>query len=281
MATFVNGKWVYDSNDRFDVVTGKPLGQVQGATTDLPEFGAGGRGENLDQNAAISNEAMDRGVPVSEIGNYQNDLGYRIPAPSYLSREESAGVSQSYGLQGISKPGEYAGLTRAEANAKASQKQQQLKSQTSQNTSYAYNPQTISGFNSKINELKARVDETNNYAWDNPQQKKDNNTALIRSYGDQLAGLFGSQEDFVSAMQNPDTQQALQKFQSIGGNPSDIASKISQSPVADGGIPSPYQEDGSQTTDQYLGNLSSPEAQKAYQDLIPERQISQQRIAFE
>lgn len=315
MAKFINGVWVYDENDKFDVTTGKPLGSVQGASTDGPPprndmTGAGYDALSNDPsyNPNAGNMPLTPGATPQSIANQNFNLagggsGGRYVPPT-LSAGEAQNLASPYGFN----PKEFSGMTLSQAMTKINEKKKAIGAQTSQNTSFTYNPQTISGFNDKVNQMKLKVDEANNYAWDHPQQKKDNSQAILKSYGDQLAGLFGSQEEFNQALQNPDMQKSLQQYQAMGGNPSDIASKIAKSSVvsvvgetrnpdgsynvqySDGvsdnrrytkNLDGTYTSNEAQTTDEYLGNLNSPEAQKAYEDLIPEKNLAQQQIAFE
>lgn len=294
MATFVNGKWVYSPEDKFDVMTGKPLGAVAGASTDDPlAGGASGRGDNPEINAyneqVLSN--TNTNTPTTYNANtpfLYNDpnsgSGYRATPVPTLSGDEAKGFASEQGFGGMRREGQFAGLTRSQASAKAAEIKKSLLANTSANTSYSYNPQTISGFGKKIGDLKIQLDSLNASPWDNSNQKRENGQMILNGYTSQLAGLFSSQEDFKSALNNPDLQGALQKFQALGGNTADIAAKISEAP-ADGSTPSPYQEQTSKSTDQsmtqYLGDTSGVDAQQALKDLIPEDALVQQQIAFQ
>jgi len=283
------------------------------AYQDALKYGAAGRGEY--DNSAITKEATGFGVPMSEIGDYQSDPNYRIPtsyfstyrAPVTLSGGESKSLAKQYGLAGIADD-DYAGLTRSQAQAKAAEKQAQLKSQTSALTSYTFNPKTIAGFNQTLGNARMKMDSVTNDPWVNKNEKKDKQKAILESFTDQFAGLFGSSQEFEAAMQNPDFQKSLMQYQQMGGNVSNIAAKITANPSVEvtGEIQNPdgswrvqysdgYEDnrryvmnpDGTytarevQTLDDYLGAMKNPSDRRALESLIPEKEVYQEQIALE
>ena len=291
MATLINGKWVYDQNDKFDVMTGKPLGQVAGASTDPLQYGASGRGEFTENDANNKQvlENSNQNLPTSYkadtpflYNDNNSGSGFRATSVPTFSADESKGFAAKSGFSGMGKDSQFAGLTSAQATAKAAELKKALLANTSANTSYAYNPQTISGFGKKVGDLKIQLDSLNSSPWDNSNQKRENGQMILNGYTNQLAGLFSSQEDFKSALNNPDLQGALQKFQSLGGNTADIAAKISEAPAgSQEATNTPPEKSTDQSMTQYLGDTSGVDAQKALKDLIPEDSLVQQQIAFQ
>lgn len=247
-------------------------------------YGAGGKGEYIlsDEEAQTLADAAAGGASGSEYGDVlRNPSGYRREPT--LTKQQSTGLAKEYGLQGMYDT-EFLGLTQSQARAKAQQIREGKLGQVSQNTSFAFNPQTISGFKTTLNDMKFKLDESNADPYTPRSQKKDKNAALISSYTDQLAGLFNTPDEFTAAQsQSPDFQKLLKQYEKMGGMATDIQAKIGQSQV------SPYASDVAQyqnvpdqmSVDQYLGEMTSPQAKLAQQELFPEQQIAQQRIAFE
>jgi hypothetical protein len=268
-----------------------------GGSTTTPSYGASGREEDPVEDAAnkIFLENANKNTPTNYGYNTPfltpsstSGSGYMSTIVPTLSADESKGFAKSSGFSGLNLDNQFAGLTRAQASAKAAELKKKFQASTSQNTSYTYNPQSISGFNNKINELKLQLDSSNASPWINPQQKSENSQGMIKSYSGELAKFFNSQEELNAAMQDPNSQQALQKYLALGGNVADIASKIAppqdpNNPQPDGSIPSPYQEEanGPQSVGDYLGSINDEYSQKALNDLIPEQQVAQAKIAFE
>jgi len=294
MAQLINGKWVYDQNDKFDAMTGKPLGAVAGASTDTqepdnPNYPPRGTSDYVmpGTNIPFRNEEQaslfgyNGEVAQNAVQNNYASSGFGKSVPVF-SADESKSFAAKSGFSGLGKDSQFAGLTSAQATAKATELKKGLLANTSANTSYAYNPQTISGFGKKVGDLKIQLDSLNSSPWDNSNQKRENGQMILNGYTNQLAGLFSSQEDFKSALNNPDLQGALQKFQSLGGNTADIAAKISEAPAgSQDATNTPPKKSTDQSMTQYLGDTSGVDAQQALKDLIPEDSLVQQQIAFQ
>jgi hypothetical protein len=192
-----------------------------------------------------------------------------VPPPP-LSTQQSVGLSKDYGLKGL-KDNAYTGLTMGQAQQKAAADKKMYQDSTSAGTSYTYNPQSISGFNDKSKQMNAKLDTVKNDAFTSTQQKKSDADAIIKSYTNEFAGLFSTPQEFQSALtSSPEIQKAVQDYQRAGGQLSDIASSI--------GVKT---QQNTQTLDQYLGRISTPAEQKAYDSLIPEQKAYQDQIAFE
>ena len=208
----------------------------------------------------------------------QNTYTY-VPPP--LSKEQSAGTAKSYGLQGIAD-NKFTGMTQSQANQVASELQNNLKTQISAGTSYSFNPETISGFNSKVNNLRTKVDTINNSTWESAGSKKTNVDSTIKSFTDQLAGGFNTTEEFQKALSsNPEFDKSVSEYQRMGGDVNNIMGTIQQKQQATQNNLTNPNDTGAQSLDQYLGRVSTPAEKQAYNSLIPEQKSLQAQIAFE
>jgi len=197
-----------------------------------------------------------------------------VNQPKTLSAGESSKVAADTGLKGIVKDSAYTGLTMAQAQEKANADKALRQGQVSANTSYTFNPQSISGFNKKFNDMKIGLDTIKNDAFTSSQQKKTDTDSTLRSYTNQFAGLFSTPEEFQSALSgSPEIQKNLQEYQQMGGSLSDIATAIQNK--------TSQPSRNTQSLDQYLGRMSTPAEQKAYDSLLPEKQAYQDQITFE
>ena len=203
--------------------------------------------------------------PTQNYSPVQQQPVFREPV---LDASQAKNLSSPYGF----KAGEFTGLTMSQANAKIEEKKKAIGAQTSSGTSFTFNPETASNANKIVNDAKFKVDSIKAEPWNNTQLKKTNTEATVASYSDQLAKLFDTTDEFNQAMTNPDFQKTMQQYESMGGKVADVAAKIGQ--------PSPYQQN-TQTIDQYLGAISTPADQKAFDSLIPEKQVYQDQISFE
>ena len=214
--------------------------------------------------------------------NAERELSPTRSVPK-LSRQEAVGVAKDYGLQGLVKSSEFEGLTRAEAFDKALQIRNDKKAQTSALTSYTYNPQSINNFRSKFKEMQLQVEGMSKDSWTTPGAKKNNKESVLNSFTDQLAGSFTSLKDFQDAQQDPEMQSILKEYERMGGSRNNIASSIGGVQV----ITETEKGEGTQTsvpaqtTEDYLGKITTPGQQKAMDSLIPENQIAQDQIANE
>jgi hypothetical protein len=205
----------------------------------------------------------------------QNTYKYTPPP---LSKEQSAGIAASFGLQGIAN-NKFVGMTTDQANSAAKALQDKLKTQISAGTSYSFNPQAISGFNTKVGDLKTKVDSVNNDTWTTPDSKKTTIQSTVKSFTDQLSNGFNTVEEFQNAINtNPEFDKSISEYQRMGGDVNSILGAIKQKQQT--GV-STQNEGGYQTLDQYLGKVSTPAEKAAYDSLIPEQKSLQAQIAFE
>jgi len=260
--------------DRVSKVTGSSsssndsaTGQFNGSGT---PYGASGRGEVVlsDKDQEKVEEGYASGVPSSVMGDYLRG-GY-TPPPK-LSAAESIGLAKEFGLQGMADE-EFTGMTRANACSFAQALKNKKSGQVSANTSFGYNPKSISGFKEKYKDLQFSIDSNNNLAWNTPTGKKSDNDALIKSFEKDFAGLFNTPQEFQSAMQNPEFQNTIKQYEQQGGSPAGIEANIGQQMTPEGN----YQSVGD-----YISNMNSPAQEQALQSLIPELKVAQDEISFE
>ncbi len=264
------------------------------------EYGASGRGE-FTENETKTDVSSSFGVPMSEAADFENDPTYKIPKSRIpertLSTTEAAGLQKQFGMTGIGNFNEYAGLTRSQAEAKARQKKDLLMGQTSQLTSYSFNPETINKVKDITKDFQLKLDENINDPYSGRGTKKQNLENLIAVGTSRLADSFGSIDEFNSAYQsNPGLQKSLDSFVKAGGSLEDIQSKIQMKGVPQDWDPQTYAnfkeanpnlepdaEDTSrmQSTPDYLSSLSdgSPAAMQAEQAMFVEGELAKQEIA--
>lgn len=276
--------------------------EYQAGSSGTP-YGASGRGEYLDNpEYAKEQEALiASGAPMSTGSDYPT---YSAPK---LDKKSAAGFLKDFGLTGMGYEKDFIGLTDTQAQKKAAEIQREKMGQTSALTSYTYNPKSISGFRDTFKDLNLRVKESSNDPFESRESKTQTKDALIKSFNSTFAKNFASLDEFNAASQDPEMQKLLKEYEKLGGSKNDIASNItktglnvvSETPNRDGtytvtysdgtqdvrrysmNADGTYTSKGAQTIDQYLGAMSSPDEQQARQELIPEYQIQQDKIAFE
>ena len=195
--------------------------------------GASGYGfDSTPESDAISEEGMGFGVPRSELGDYSSDPTYKIPTLSY---GESAGLSDEYGFSGIGNKNEFAGLTRAQAIAKAEAKKAGLQKEVSQNTSFGYNTDFLNasqGAKKLLDAYSIGLKSITGDAWKVPEVKTDEANKLLENTMTDFSKLFGSATDFDKLYsQDPSFKATIDNFKAGGGNVDILKSKLPQ-PVA-------------------------------------------------
>jgi hypothetical protein len=282
------------------VTFGAPTGSLASSNLAM-DIGAGGMGSDIYNPNPGS---IDFDIPTAAAREGQTSRTYVEPK---LNASQAAGLAKTFGLEGMNLDKQLVGLTESQARAKALQLAQERKAQISANTSFGFNPQSISGFKNTFKDLQFKIKDTSNDPLSSRDAKKQAQDTLITSYTDQLAKNFGSVEEFNAAQGDREFDRMLRQYEQIGGSRNDIAASIGKKGVTvtgetlnpDGSYATTYSDgtsdnrrltmnaDGTynsneaQTIDQYLGNLNNPDAQAAYQTLLPEQQIAQQKIAFE
>jgi hypothetical protein len=256
-----------------------PKGQVLGVSTmaeDAPsDGGASGRFDGLSEEEAqkvdeLYGYASQFGTPSSEIGDFYNDPNYRTPPPPPISAEEQKLFGRAFGDRG----NDFAGLTRAEAEAKAKEKGMKVNSQLSAYTTYSFNPETVSGAKSIFDGLVTKVNDNNNDPFKGKGTKADYLQTLFESSSNEFAKLFTSVDEFNSALTgSPEFKATIDNYVAQGGKIDSITSKIKTPPT--------IEDSGIQDVATYLEKLSpnaTPEQKQAYETLIPEKQLAQEQI---
>ena len=225
-----------------------------------------------------------------------------IPPP-VLTTGESLAVAKSHGLEGMGYS--FAGMTSAEANARAKEAKDKLLSQTSALTSGTFNPQTIAGVNKTMEAFKERKDNITMDSWKKYSKESDTKNLVTVSSSD-IAKNFASLSDFQNAQKSPDFMKSIDPFIKAGGTMADIAAKITpdvqgiqpetdlasflanqnnlqNQPVpikqidnVDGTITKVFKDGTTVTTD---ANGSPVNNQEAYNKLLPETLAGQNEIA--
>lgn len=193
----------------------------------MPLYGASGRGEWNVQEGDLG-EALDFGVPMSELGNFLSDPAYRIPT---LSGSESAGLASEYGLLGIGDANRFAGLTRAQAQAKAQQEKDEALGKVSSKTSYAWNQDYMAPLTSSkkiLDGLNLGLKDTQS-PWNTEQDKTTGKNKLIENSTQEFAKLFQSPTQFEQYY-NGDSEfrQIMEAFQKAGGNTDAVRNLINR-----------------------------------------------------
>lgn len=237
--------------------------------------GASGRFDDVTNEEAnkideLYNYASGFGTPSSEVGDFYNDPNYRTPPPPPISAEEQKLFGRAFGDRG----NEFAGLTRAEAEAKAKEKGQKVNSQLSAYTSYSFNPETVSGAKSIFEGFMTKLNDTNNDPFKGKGTKTDLTKTLLESTANEFSKLFTNVDQFNSALTgSPDFKATVDNFIAQGGKIDSITSRIKTPPtIEDAGI---------QDVATYLEKLSpnaTPAQKEAYMALIPEKELAQEQI---
>lgn len=251
-----------------------PMGQVLGASTSRPlnaaqMGGASGVGyEDSNTQTQISGEvqtASEQGRPKSSAGGV---------VPSVMSRQEADFALRGAGLSGIIDPGQFAGMNPAEARKRIQEEKAKRTGQVSANTSFSFNPETLSGVKKAGDRFNLSLNEISNTPFEAKGAKEDQRKALVEASTRDFAKLFQSPEEFYNAYNtNPGLQQSMESFVKSGGSIDSIASKIT----------APVVQDGEMSTGDYLSGMSNPNVdqaaqQKAMDALMPERDAMQQQI---
>ena len=283
----------------------KPLPKVDmSGAYKLTDKGSGGEQKKARDQALGGIKKTPTGDMSSSTQQYTQDNQTDVPR---VSKKDATDISNRFGLKNMGLDKEFEGLTFSEANKKAEDLKKAREGQVSQNTSFSYSPKAISGFKDTFKDLTLRVKDTSNNPFESKDSKVQTKDALIKSYTQNLAKNFSSVEEFNAAQQVPEMQKLLSEYEKIGGSRNDIASNItktglnvvSETPNRDGSYTVTYSDgtqdvrrysqnaDGTytsnaaQTIDQYLGSRGTPEEKQAMQELIPEYNIQQDKIALE
>lgn len=173
--------------------------------------------------------------------------------------------------------------------------------QTSANTTFAFNPETLKRTQREIDKFGFALDELDNDPFEPKEFKDEERKNTVEVSGRELGKLFDSPEQLYDAYQfNLPMKAALDNFIKKGGSLDAISKNITAPVVNDGmtednritnemvdrgELPESAREIyPQQSSSQYLANLRNPAAnqaaeKKALDELAPESQIAQDEIA--
>lgn len=259
---------IYGNQTANSLFGGKVLGaSTSGSQYDDPNGGAAGL---FDPNATTDAQREATSQFGQSVVNYGGQEGVKT-----LGSIEAAGLAKQYG---INMPGfdssVFIGKTAGEAAQIAQEKKDQMLGQTSQSTSYSFNPDSIANTKKTADKFQLALDSMTQNPWEYNSNPEQNKNSLVDSFSSQFANSFTSAQDFYDNLQNnPELQKSLEGYIKAGGTPAMIASKIV--PVTNDILPP-------QDTATYLDKINSPqspEGQTAYDALSVERQLSNEEIA--
>lgn len=190
-----------------------------------------------------------------------------------ISGQQANAFVLARGLQGMMSPDELAGLTPTQARLKADRFRKERQDSVSANTSYSFDPKSLAGVRDSFKELKFRVNENNNYAWNDADSKKEKNDLELGSFAEDIAKNFKDAQQFQLAQQDKNFNKMLEEYEQMGGDRIDVEAKIGQV--------TPTTQSAVSSLEEYLGNVDSPEAKSALELLAPQLKITQDEIAFE
>jgi len=197
---------------------------------------------------------------------------YYVQPP--ISTGGSQLISKDYGLQGIGDNSEFAGMTEAEALRAAQQKNDFYQSQTSANTSYTFNPETLAKTRNIENDFQFKLKDITNDPFKSKGSVEIASKANMKLHEQKVSDLFESAEDFEAAYNsNPEFAESMDKFQSMGMDMNAIAAGIKPKQTVEQHTGGNLQD---LATYQSIGNSASE--QKAFNSLIPEGQLAADQI---
>lgn len=248
-----------------------PTGQVLGASSNGPLNAAQMGGAS---GLGFENEPT-QGVVSGQVQATTNAGGSKSQAGDSVSSSQANSLVKGYGLEGLFNAKSLEGKTIGEASQIIQREKAKRTGQITSNTTFAFNPETISGAKKIVDRVGIGINDITNDAFSSKGTQQDKIKATLEASAREIASLFNSQEEYNNAVSsNTQLQQTLDTFQKLGGDIGNISNKIA-SPVVD---------NQPKTTSEYLANLSNPQAnqqaeQKAMDELIPERAIIQDEIA--
>jgi hypothetical protein len=137
------------------------------------------------------------------------------------------------------------------------------------------NPESVANSKERYNNFRMSIDETMNDPWITRQEKKDKKQAITTSFAGELGKGFNSVEEFAQSMQDQSFANMIKDYEKQGGDVAAITSSIGKPAVGQ------TQPQGAQSIEEYLGAITTPDQQRAFDSLIPEQKIAQDQISFE
>ena len=269
-------KQIQDAKNQVDSLSSiinSPTGQVAGASDSLPSNlnaaqlgGASGVGfESEEDQQTISQQVQ----ATTETGGSKSQTGDSVSAGQANS------LVQSSGLTGILDPSSFVGLTRGEASQRIQEEKAKRTGQVSAQTSFAFNPETLTRTQRAIDKLGFALDDVDNDPFEPKEFKDENRDTTLEITSKEIGQLFNTPDELLSAYQsNPQFKASIDGFIQKGGSLEGISKNIT-APVA-----------GNEAQDEasYLAGLRNPQAnqiaeEKALDELMPESEIAQAEIA--
>lgn len=250
-----------------------PQGQVLGANSTLP---AGLNAAQLGGASGLGFETPEDQAKISEVTKNTIEAGgSRSQVGDSVSGSQAQSLLKGGGLQGIIDPKMLAGRSFGEATTILAREREKRTGQISANTSYSFNPQTLSGLKKSLDRIQLGLTDIQSDPFKSKQSIQDKMKATLEAGAKDIANLFSTAEELQMAMQaNPQMAQLMDTFQNMGGDVTNV-----QANIAPQGATMPQ----NQSTADYLGNINNPMANKqaeeqAMNELIPERAIYQEEI---
>jgi len=282
----IGGKNYKEGSKAYKAVTGTgKKGEVLGASTFASTtFGDGGfeslapgsTGTGFPTGVSLRNEQQENPY------GYEGTKDNQFPGVSKLppvDRARAASIAKAYNLTGVVREQDFVGLSVGDAQAKAQQMRDSRKREVMAGTSYAFNPETLSGAKKTFEGFNAKLQDTNSDPWTSKGTKKEKLAGLYESTANEFARLFDRPEDFDTLLNTDrDFAAGMEAFKRAGGDLNSVRSRIAAQPAF------PVQPNEQSTAD-YLAGIplnapqGAPQADAdAFEALFPERQLAQEQI---
>lgn len=257
-----------------------PSGQVSGSSTSglnsAQIGGASGIGfEDTDTQNSISGQIQDS----SEKGVSKSNAGNSGGGVSTFSSQAADYALRGAGLSGIVDSSAVAGKTFAEGQAFIQAEKDKRTSQVSQNTSFAFNQETLNKTSRAVDKFGFALNDVTNDPYEADQFKNENKENTINITSKEIGQLFNNSDDLYNTYNsNQQFKSTIDKFIKQGGSLDGIAKNITGSPI-DNGI-----DNQNGNTSDFISSLHNPQANQeaekmALEELAPESQIAQAEIA--
>lgn len=200
-----------------------------------------------------------------------NVVGKKFVEPK-TTRGQSREISDGYGLSGFGK--DYSGMSYADAERAAAADNAFYLKQTSQNTSYTFNPETLAGANKFVTDAQFKIKESINDPFNSGGTVESKTKAIVDKTQMEIANMFDTSEEFDAAY-NSDAKFAdtINTLVEMGGDTAKIQSEIKNTPKL-----SDHIGGNVQSLTEYLNVGNSAAEQKAFNTLIPENKMAQDQI---
>lgn len=221
--------------------------------------------------AKFREEARDNPANYREIKDDEGNVVRRKFVEPKTTGGQSREIGDGFGLSGFNK--DYSGMTYDQAISAAQADNEFYRSQTSQNTSYTFNPESLAGASKSVTDAQFKIKDTMNDGWNSAGSVETKTKAIIGKTELEISNMFDSPEEFDAAY-NSDAKfaQTIDTLTELGGDTAKIQSEIKNRPkVSD-------QVGNVQDLATYLQVGNSAAEQKAFNTLIPESKMAQDQI---